>query len=559
MDGRIAVGVAALALTGVTLATETEHIGLSILPAPGRIAVDGAPDDWDLSGGIFVCGDVERQRDTHAVWFHAMYDAENLYILARFIDETPLGNPGSVRGDFGFAGDSLQVRTIAAPDVAGRERVAHLTCWRDRDGLDVIDIEYGKGLDQGKIRDAKVEGAKQAFRADPDSRGYVQEIAVPWRLLVREGGAPATGGDIRITVEPNFTIGASGRLSIKDIFKPAVSVDRVFTFMASGQWGVGRLERSGGGAPRPVRLSDGREFPVRMEKGIPVVDWTGLAREETPLGFKPVRIAMPEDGFASLIIRNAEGAVVRQLLSAARLAKGEHDILWDGLTTHNGKHPGEPVPPGTYTWSAIAREAIGLRLRGWAGSAGSAPWDSGPTASWGGDHGVPAACAAAGDAVFLGWSGAEAGKALIACDLRGNVRWRNIRGGIGGASLVACDGDTVYALNPVPQDKAIYRVDARTGSYTAWEGRDTTDLAVREIAGEEKPEDPAGLAAQGGSLFVSFARSGRIAVIDGRSGDPDDRSPRRAREARALDAGWDVRDRRIGDRSGWETVGHGGR
>ena len=45
-----------------------------------------------------------------------------------------------------------------------------------------------------------------------------------------------------------------------------MTLDRVFTFMASNQWGTATLERAGHVAPRPVRLSDGREFAVRMEE-----------------------------------------------------------------------------------------------------------------------------------------------------------------------------------------------------------------------------------------------------------------------------------------------------
>ena len=40
-------------------ATETENLGLAVLPTPGPVTIDGRYDDWDLSGGIFVCGDVE--------------------------------------------------------------------------------------------------------------------------------------------------------------------------------------------------------------------------------------------------------------------------------------------------------------------------------------------------------------------------------------------------------------------------------------------------------------------------------------------------------------------
>ena len=74
-----------LFLATLALATETENLGIAVLPAPGRVTVDGQIADWDLSGGIFACGDVENQRERFAVWIHAMYDAENLYVLARWI------------------------------------------------------------------------------------------------------------------------------------------------------------------------------------------------------------------------------------------------------------------------------------------------------------------------------------------------------------------------------------------------------------------------------------------------------------------------------------------
>ena len=93
-------------------ATETENLGLRILPAPGMVAVDGKVDDWDLSGGVFTTGDAEKLREKLAPWFHAMYDAENLYLLTRWIDQTPLSNPGTIKGDYGFAGDCLQARII---------------------------------------------------------------------------------------------------------------------------------------------------------------------------------------------------------------------------------------------------------------------------------------------------------------------------------------------------------------------------------------------------------------------------------------------------------------
>ena len=83
-------------------ATPTENLSFRVLSAAGKVAVDGKVDEWDLSAGIFACDDVEEQREHFGVWLHAHYDAENLYVLARWSDETPLNNPGQSIADYGF-------------------------------------------------------------------------------------------------------------------------------------------------------------------------------------------------------------------------------------------------------------------------------------------------------------------------------------------------------------------------------------------------------------------------------------------------------------------------
>ena len=205
----LAVCLLALSVCGRVQATQTENTGIRVLPAPGMVTIDGKVGDWDLSGGIFVCDSVETQRDHYAVWLHVMYDAQNLYVLAHFLDQTPLNNPGQTIADYGFAGDCLQMRFIFAP-ATPNERTAHLTAWKGRDGQDVIDLAYGKQLNEGQIKDAKTQGAQQAFQIDADGKGYTQEMALPWKLLTKDGRAPRAGERMALTVEPNFTVGAKG-------------------------------------------------------------------------------------------------------------------------------------------------------------------------------------------------------------------------------------------------------------------------------------------------------------------------------------------------------------
>lgn len=237
-------------------ATETENQGLRVLPAPGKIATDGKADDWDLSAGIFACGDVEHQREKFAVWFHAMYDAQNLYLLARWVDETPLNNPGQTIADYGWAGDGLQFRIVTANDTSN-ERCSHWTGWRGVDQRDVMDVAFGKKLNEGGLKDAKTKGAQQAFQKNPDGKGYVQEIAVPWALLTKDGQPLKAGDRFTMTIEPNFTVGGNGRLSIKDIFKPGVT-----------RTGCSRSWRTSAGAsPRSNHKAASRHVPPGLPTG----------------------------------------------------------------------------------------------------------------------------------------------------------------------------------------------------------------------------------------------------------------------------------------------------
>lgn len=523
---RLLLPVAAtLALCANARATQTENNGIAVLPAPGAVSIDGQTGDWDLSGGIFVSDSVETQRDTIAVWMHAMYDAQNLYLLARFKDTTPLNNPGQTIADYGFAGDSLQVRfgfDLGTPDA----RISHWTNWRGNNGRDVMDVVYGQKFDEGALKDAQTQGAKQSFKANADGKGYVQEMAIPWKLLTKDGKAPAVGASFSLTFEPNFTVGATEtRMSVKGNFKPGLVPDRVFTFQGPNSWGPATMEAVGHIAPHPVRLSDSRLFPVAMENGVPVVNWDGLNSEAGPMpGVVTIPFMMPADGFISLNIRDKNGVVVRQLLNDAPYSKGAHEVKWDGLTTPNWKEPGEPVAPGNYGWSALYHGPIGLKLRGWADNGGSAPWDNGPNTNWGGDHGIPVAAASDERHVFLGWSGAEAGNALVATDLDGNVQWSNKRGGIAGVKGLAADAGVLYILGGLSgiasEGGSIYKLDAATGKYVAWTGREDADLAIKSLWPDatNAVEKADAIAAANGKIYLSFKDANKITVVDGASG-----------------------------------------
>ncbi len=514
---------AALAAAAVipVFATETEHTQFKLFRAPGPVTIDGKFDDWDLTGSMLICSDVENYRDQYASWQCAMYDDDNLYLLSRWIDPTPLNNPGIVGADMGFQGDCLQVRVIVDSTGEAKEResktekLCHIDAWRGRDGRDVVSAGCGRNFKQPGYKNMLELGAKQAFAVNADNSGYTQELSIPWKLLSPdEGYRPTMGDTLLMTYEPNFGTSSKLRISTKDLFRPNVTPDRVFAFRAFTSWGFVKLLGESDRTPMPVRLADGRTFPVKLnDEGVPEVDWNGLYVENEIEGFKPISFEMPEDGFVSLVIRDSNGYVVRNLLNAEFMTKGTHEIPWDGLTTTSGKTYGEPVAAGEYTWEAIWRKALDLKLVGWAANAGSSPFNS-PGGNWGGDQGNPNAVDCDSKRVFLGWTGSEAGRAVVCVNYDGKVQWRHKRGGFGGASLLAVNGAVLFVYD-AGQENAIYRLDSMKGEYVNFEGRDTAVLPLDpilepyapEVDGERAKVELSGMTAIGGKLFLSVGPS----------------------------------------------------
>lgn len=479
-------------------ATETENHNFRLLPAPKDIKVDGKAGDWNLAGGIFASNDVETVRDEYAVWLHGAYDSENLYILARFNDLAPLNNPNDTKLEFGWEGDSVQVRVITN---AGKpnQQVSVANCWKGHDRRDVVELDtpgFTKNTPKGD--DIKPLGAQQAFTVNADNRGYVQEIAIPWKFLTK-GEAPKAGDSIGITFEPNFTTGTHNRLSTKDVFKPGVPLDRVFTFMNQSVWGTATLLPDDNIQPVPVRLSDRRTFPVAMQGGVPIVDWTGLVKSNELRGFVPVRFTMPEGGRISIVIKNKEGAIVRHLLKNAPFGKGEHTVMWDGLANPRWRSPNKPVEVGDYSWSGIWHKDIGLKWRGFAANAGIVPWDNGQGTNWGGDMGPPDSAASEGNYVLLGWHSSEAGKAAVLCDLNGKPIWSHKRGGFGGAPFVGLDGGVAFILDHT----TLYKLGAADSNVVAFDGG-VGEKSWNSMIGEpELPWTPQGFAVKNGRMYFS--------------------------------------------------------
>ena len=98
--------------------TAGKHKYLSVVPAPGKVTIDGNLDEWDLSGEI-LCYDYPETAARRFARIAAMYDAEALYLGVFFKDYSPMMNMVNPRTDpvRGWDADCLQFRIIGDPSV----------------------------------------------------------------------------------------------------------------------------------------------------------------------------------------------------------------------------------------------------------------------------------------------------------------------------------------------------------------------------------------------------------------------------------------------------------
>jgi hypothetical protein len=174
----------------------------------------------------------------------------------------------------------------------------------------------------------------------------------------------------------------------------------------------------------------------------------------------PVRFSLKEPGVVTLVIDDAEGKRVRNLVSETFFPAGDNTAWWDGrddlgrdvdAARHGIYHvPGAFVSPGTYTVRGLVSKGATLKYEFSAYCAGTPAWSTADnTGGWLTNHTppsaacyVPAAHAPGGKPlVYLGSYVAEGGHGLAWVNLDGRkvggVGWV---GGIWtGAPYLACD------------------------------------------------------------------------------------------------------------------------
>ena len=486
-------------------AAQTDNHGIHAVPPPAPVVIDGDLADWDLSGSVLMCYDVESLKDVYSGRVAMMHDADNLYVAIRWKDPIPLRNSHDpqFQADKGWAGDSVQLRIKT-------DRISHVTAWCFAAKQEpFIDIGYGKSLTECFGGGSKAlfrsqgwklsDGAEMGFKVDADGKGYVQEIKLPWKLITLSGkpdsrfacGVELLWGEADWPIHRYADNLAEGQIS------------REFFWTAKDAWGPVLLEKAG-------------------KLKLPVPAWELAAAGEQAEG--PVKIAytLAKDQRVTLAIDDAQGRRVRNLLPAAARKAGANTELWDGLDDQ-----GMLVALGTYNVKGLSHDGLYLTYEDSFASPGNPPWTTADgKGGYYGDHTPPEAVAfGPGERGAIACAMGEAGQHLIGVDLQGRRQWGLAnRSAFGGGKVsLATDGKLLWIANVNGQDGAftIWRCDLTSGVYASWKrkdaaGRDVLDLPIREKDGFAQCR---AIAVHGGRLAVILAGERSVLLLDAETGD----------------------------------------
>ncbi len=503
-----------LGATGAwALPLQSNHGMLRAVPVAKPVVVDGRLDEWDTSGEMFVYN-ARSLRDRYSVRVHAMWDSEALYLGLKWKDPTPLINnvdPDRAAGE-GWMSDSFQGRFITDYSQI------HFTAWySSKYDKQITHIAYDNPLatDATVFRGAgKVlhddSGYQQAFQADSDARGYVQEIRIPWKLLYRNPQI-AAGLKLRFSGE-YFWGGPSGTKWPAVMWADPINLaqpQRIVLYQSPQNWGELEL------------LATGNLPRVETE------DTNGTLQGPVVL-----RLEVPRDAVKlSVVIDDAQGQRVRNLAShldvshyVAKTAGDKRivEIPWDGRAegkwnAERSLFLGDVVAPGTYTVRAIAHRGIGVVHAGSFYNPGTPPWHTADgTGGWLSDHSAPCAVGAVPASstsrgrVFLGDHGGECGVGFIGLAEDGRKIWEWVRLGSGAWHIAANAEHVYFATGSIGGTGArkLGRLNPNTGEPVAFTSAPEVEL----------PEPATGLAVHGKSVAVAMLAAKKVLLVDGDSG-----------------------------------------
>jgi len=257
-----------------------------------------------------------------------------------------------------------------------------------------------------------------------------------------------------------------------------------------------------------------------------------LAEMHPPI---PIKFTLAAPGFVTLVLDDAQGKRVRNLLSETFFPAGENTAWWDGMddlgrdpeAAHHGIYhiPGQLVAPGVYRVRGVYHHGIDLRYEFSLYNAGYPAWMTADnTGGWLTNHTPPSSALflpadrAPGhkDLVYLGSYVSEGGHGLAWVDLDGHkVGGMGWVGGIWtGAPYLARDAGDTADKNTYVYAGSAWDTELRLTAITA-----SGEKSVLKYQFPDKEHAVlAGLAVQDNNLVASLPRLNKLLFVDVRTG-----------------------------------------
>lgn len=249
----------------------------------------------------------------------------------------------------------------------------------------------------------------------------------------------------------------------------------------------------------------------------------------------PIRFTLKEPGFVTLVIEDATGKRVRNLVSETPFPAGRNVAWWDGMddlgrdveAPRHGIYwiPGRFVAPGAYRVRGLYRKALHLRYEMSVYNSGKPVWETADgTGCWLTNHTPPSAAlyvpAEQGPAgkplVYLGSYVAEGGHGLAWVDLDG--RKQGGRGWVGGAWTGAPYLARDVGTQPDP-DTYVYVGSAWEGELRLTALTKKGDRQVVKFTFPSKEESAlAGIAVRDGLMACSLPKQKELLFVDCKAG-----------------------------------------
>ena len=512
--GALVVGMWLSAVTllgGSVRAADLSHGLMYALPAPHGHGpkIDGSLKGWNMSAADVTWMSALTARKMHATAV-LEYTKKALYYGVRVtLPNRKLLNPNNPLDAFWW-GDEIELRVAAdpkvayplnatAPNVKNNPRIVHMTFWKDTvNHKCYIDLAYGAKFNLG--RKINPPGTAIAIKTH-GRRSYTMTARLPWSVLNAPHGVNpfAVGQKMIATIGVHWGNGYNAAALYRE--NPGD-----FAFTQLNTWG--QVEFAGKGFSPPSLGTLGHFLAGLHVKSAGV----------------PITVNVPRKEKVSINIFSPHGRVIRELMCGQLHQAGPLTVHWDGRDGW-----GAPVPLGTYKWGAYFSPGLTVKYVGSAGISGTPPY---PTANgiggWGGDHGPVVDVAGDKTGMYFLWDCAEAGRALIKVNYRGQTMWRMtpfVGGGFGPQYAIATNGQDVFGVFG-GSDPQLFRVRATTGEFLHWPtGNSLVPISHTPMLAVPKSSSPlgiqpecCGLAANRTEVFCPVYSKNQIRVLNPHNG-----------------------------------------